>query len=101
MVFNYATGGATTLPQFDWNGGNSVTSADLYNGATVAGLALGTAYSAAPKLITGVNGAMAYVTSGQGEIVTGPLAGTCNGGSCIPGLANADLKGRGSWVEVR
>lgn len=101
MVFNYATGGSTTLPQFDWNGTNNVSSADLYNGGTVAGLALGTAYSAAPKLITGVNGAMAYVTSGQGEIVTGALAGTCNGGSCIPGIANADLKGRGSWLEVR
>jgi type IV pilus assembly protein PilY1 len=105
MVFNYATGGATTLPQFDWNGSNSVTSADLYNGLSVAGVSLGTAYSAAPKLITGVNGAMAYTTSGQGEITSGVNAGTCTAvsttNSCIPGWANADLKGRGSWVEVR
>jgi len=105
MVFNYATGGATVVPQFDWNGQNVVNSNDLYNGQTVAGVSLGAAYAAGPKMITGAGGAMVYTTSGAGEITSGAGAGTCTSvagtNSCIPNWANADSQSRGAWEEIR
>jgi type IV pilus assembly protein PilY1 len=101
MVFNYATGGATTVPQFDWNGNTSVTNADLVAGQTVAGISLGTAYSAAPKLVTGVNGALAYTTSGAGEQPNGTCTAIAGTSSCIPGWANSDSQARGAWQEIR
>ena len=105
MVFNYATGGATTVAQFDWNGNSSVTSADLYMGNTVAGVSLGTAYAAAPKLITGAGSAVAYTTTGAGEQTTGPNAGTCTAipgtTSCIPSWTNTDSNAHGAWQEIR
>jgi type IV pilus assembly protein PilY1 len=105
MVFNYATGGATTVPQFDWNGNNAVTSADLFMGNTVAGVSLGTAYAAAPKLITGAGAAVAYTTTGAGEKTNGPNAGTCTAipgtSSCIPSWTNTDSNAHGAWQEIR
>jgi type IV pilus assembly protein PilY1 len=105
MVFNYATGGATTVPQFDWNGINAVTNADLYMGGTVSGVSLGTAYAAAPKLITGAGAAVAYTTTGAGEQTTGPNAGTCTAipgtTSCIPSWTNTDSNAHGAWQEIR
>jgi type IV pilus assembly protein PilY1 len=105
MVFNYATGGATTVAQFDWNGNNAITSADLYQGSTVAGVSLGTAYAAAPKLITGAGGAVAYTTTGAGEKTTGATAGQCTAipgtTSCIPSWTNADSNAHGAWQEIR
>ncbi len=105
MVFNYATGGATAVPQFDWNGQNIVNSNDLYMGQTVAGVSLGAAYAAGPKMVTGAGGAMVYTTTGASEITQGANAGTCTtvGGtnSCIPNWANADSQSHGAWEEVR
>jgi type IV pilus assembly protein PilY1 len=105
MVFNYATGGATTVQQFDWNQNGSVTGADLHLGSTVAGVSLGTAYAAAPKLITGAGGAVAYTTTGAGETTTGANAGQCSAipgtTSCIPSWSNTDNSAHGSWQEVR
>jgi type IV pilus assembly protein PilY1 len=105
MVFNYATGGATTVPQFDWNGNSSVTSADRYLGNTVAGVSLGTAYAAAPKLITGAGGAVAYTTTGSGENTSGATAGQCTAipgtTSCIPAWTNSDSNAHGAWQEIR
>jgi type IV pilus assembly protein PilY1 len=105
MVFNYATGGATTVPQFDWNGNNAVTNADRYMGSTVAGVSLGTAYAASPKLITGAGGAVAYTTSGSSENTTGSTAGQCTGipgtTSCIPSWTNTDSNAHGAWQEIR
>jgi type IV pilus assembly protein PilY1 len=105
MVFNYATGGATVEQQFDWNFQNTVNNNDLYMGQTVAGVSLGTAYAAGPKMVTGAGGAMVYTTSGSGEITQGPNAGTCTsiGGtsSCIPNWANIDTQSHGAWTEVR
>ena len=77
----------------------------LYMGQTVAGVSLGTAYAAGPKMVTGAGGAMVYTTSGSGEITQGPNAGTCTsiGGtsSCIPNWANIDTQSHGAWTEVR
>ena len=101
MVFNYSTGGATTVPQFDWNGNSGVTNVDLVAGQTVAGVSLGTAYSAAPKLVTGVGGALAYTTSGAGEQSNGTCTAIAGTSSCIPGWANSDSHARGAWQEVR
>jgi hypothetical protein len=105
MVFNYATGGATVVPQFDWNGQNTVNANDLYGGGTVAGVSLGAAYAAGPKMITGAGGAVVYTTSGAGEITSGVNAGTCTsvGGtnSCIPNWINVDQQSRGAWEEIR
>jgi type IV pilus assembly protein PilY1 len=105
MVFNYATGGSTTVPQFDWNGNGAVTNADLYMGGTVAGVSLGTSYASAPKLITGAGGAVAYTTLGGGEKTTGASAGTCTQipgtTSCIPGWNNQDFLSHGAWQEIR
>jgi type IV pilus assembly protein PilY1 len=101
MVFNYATGGATTMPQFDWAGNNNVGSADVLPNGTVAGVSLGTSYASAPKMVTGLGGARAYTTSGAGETNTGNcnlIAGTT---SCIPAWANADNNARGAWQEIR
>jgi type IV pilus assembly protein PilY1 len=105
MVFNYATGGATTVQQFDWNQATSITNADLYMGNSVAGVSLGTAYAAAPKLLTGAGSAIAYTTTGAGEQTTGPNAGTCTAipgtTSCIPSWTNNDSNAHGAWQEIR
>ncbi len=104
-IFNYATGGATVEQQFDWNFQNTVNNNDLYMGQTVAGVSLGTAYAAGPKMVTGAGGAMVYTTSGAGEVTQGANAGTCTsiGGttSCIPNWANIDSQSHGAWTEVR
>jgi type IV pilus assembly protein PilY1 len=105
MVFNYATGGATAVAQFDWNGTNSITSADLYDGQTVSGVSLGSAYAAGAKLVTGAGGAVAYTTSGGSQITSGTGAGQCTSVSgtttCIPNWTNADALSRGAWQEIR
>jgi type IV pilus assembly protein PilY1 len=102
MVFNYATGGATTLPQFDWTGGTTISNAtDLVNGNVVSGLSLGTSYAAAPKLVTEVGGAIAYTTNGSGENSNGTCTSIPGTTSCIPGWTNKDSTSHGAWQEVR
>jgi type IV pilus assembly protein PilY1 len=101
MVFNYATGGSTTLPQFDWTGSSTVGSNDLYQGGVISGVSLGTSYSAGPKMVTGVGGARAYTTSGAGETAAGTCTGIPGTTSCIPAWSNADSHARGAWQEVR
>lgn len=96
MVFNYATGGATTLPQFDWYGNGAITSADLYMGQTVAGMSLGNSYAAAPKMVTMGDQAVVYTTTGAAQV-----GGLCNGQSCDPNTLNADQLARGAWQELK
>jgi type IV pilus assembly protein PilY1 len=96
MVFNYATGGATTLPQFDWYGNGSITSADLYMGQTVAGMSLGNSYAAAPKMVTMGDQAVVYTTTGAAQV-----GGLCNGQTCDPGTLNANQLERGAWQELK
>jgi type IV pilus assembly protein PilY1 len=100
MVFNYITGGATTQPQFDWTGGTSVSSADLFNGNVVSGVSLGTTFSAGIKMMTGANGAVGYTSNGAAE-----NNGTCttipSTTSCIPNWPNKDTRAHGAWQEIR
>jgi type IV pilus assembly protein PilY1 len=96
MVFNYATGGATTLPQFDWYGSGSIGSSDLYNGQTVAGASLGNSYAAAPKMVTLGDQAIVYITTGAAQV-----DGTCNGTTCDKNELNADPSARGTWEELK
>jgi hypothetical protein len=96
MVFNYATGGATTLPQFDWYGSGAITSADLYMGGTVAGMSLGNSYAAAPKMVTMGDQAVVYTTTGAAQV-----GGLCNGTTCDPNTLNADQLARGAWQEIK
>lgn len=96
MVFNYATGGATTLQQFDWYGAGAINNHDLYMGQTVAGSSLGNSYAAAPKMVSMGPQAVVYTTTGAAE-----LNGLCNGGSCDPNTLNAEGLARGSWQEIR
>lgn len=96
MVFNYATGGATTLPQFDWYGNGAITSKDLYMGQTVAGMSLGNSYAAAPKMVTMGDQAVVYTTTGAAQV-----GGLCNGQTCDPNTLNADQLARGAWQELK
>jgi type IV pilus assembly protein PilY1 len=96
MVFNYATGGATSIPQFDWYGQNAINGNDLYRGQTVAGMSLGNSYAAAPKMVTMGQQAVVYTTTGEAEV-----GGLCGGASCIPQTLNSDQSSRGAWQEIR
>ncbi|HTT05905.1 MAG TPA: PilC/PilY family type IV pilus protein [Steroidobacteraceae bacterium] len=96
MVFNYATGGATTLPQFDWYGSGTINSADLYDGQTVAGASLGNSYAAAPKMVTLGDQAIVYITTGAAQV-----DGQCNGTTCDKNELNADPSARGAWEEIK
>jgi type IV pilus assembly protein PilY1 len=96
LVFNYATGGATTVPQFDWNGDGAVNNGDLLSGQIVSGMALGTSYAAAPKMVTMGDQAVVYSTMGAAEV-----SGLCNGSSCDRNVLNADSLARGAWQEIR
>ncbi len=96
MVFNYATGGSTTLPQFDWYGSGTIGSSDLYEGQTVAGASLGNSYAAAPKMVTLGDQAVVYITTGAAQV-----NGQCNGTTCDQNELNADPASRGTWQEIR
>jgi type IV pilus assembly protein PilY1 len=96
MVFNYATGGATTLPQFDWYGSGSVNSNNLYMGQTVDGMSLGNSYAAAPKMVTMGQQAVVYTTTGEAQV-----NGLCNGTTCAPNTLNLENLDRGAWQEIR
>jgi type IV pilus assembly protein PilY1 len=96
MVFNYATGGATTLPQFDWYGSGSINGNDLYMNQTVAGMSLGNSYAAAPKMVTMGQEAVVYTTTGEAQV-----NGLCNGSTCAPNTLNAENLDRGAWQEIR
>jgi len=96
MVFNYATGGQTTLPQFDWYGGGTIGSSDLYNGQTVAGASMGNSYAAAPKMVTLGDQAIVYITTGAAQV-----DGQCNGSTCDKNELNADPTSRGAWQEIK
>ncbi|HEY7928578.1 MAG TPA: hypothetical protein VID71_01115, partial [Steroidobacteraceae bacterium] len=91
-----ATGGSTTLPQFDWYGSGTIGSSDLYEGQTVAGASLGNSYAAAPKMVTLGDQAVVYITTGAAQV-----NGQCNGTTCDQNELNADPASRGTWQEIR
>ncbi|HEX4052532.1 MAG TPA: PilC/PilY family type IV pilus protein [Steroidobacteraceae bacterium] len=96
LVFNYATGGSTTLPQFDWYGSGTINNNDLYMNQTVAGMSLGNSYAAAPKMVTMGDQAVVYTTQGTAQV-----GGLCNNTSCDTNTLNADQLARGAWQEIR
>jgi len=108
-VFNYATGGATSVPQFDINGDDKVNSGDLVGGMPVAGVSISGYASNVVGLRGGGTGGHAYLSytppCGIGKVCPGggppPPAppGPCGGGIGCP--AQAVTQGRGAWQELR
>jgi len=120
LVFNYATGGSTSVPQFDWYGSGHLNSSDMVNGQTVAGVSLGSNYGTSPTILTGTFsnttiGAIAYITLGgatkngnltggnTGDVGCTGLGTSCgaNGNSEIAPVLEAVSSARSSWQEIK
>jgi type IV pilus assembly protein PilY1 len=110
MVFNYATGGATAVPQFDWTGTGKLTDSDLINNQTVSGMSLGANYGASPSLLTGsigstTGGAVLELTLGgaqrNGQLQGGGLNScSASNSSYICTATEAVSNSRSSWQEL-